>query len=327
MFVYILRRLLQAVAVMTIVSLIAFLLFNYVGDPVNNLVGQEASFEDRQELRSRLGLDDPFLVQFGRFVTNVMRGDFGISYRMQRPVEALIIERLPATLELVLVSALLANFIGIPLGIFTAIRRNSWLSRLLLTISLVGVSLPTFVIGIGLIYLFSVSLGWLPSFGRGETVDIGWWTTGMLTLAGLKAVILPALTLGLFQMTFIQRLVRAEMIEVLESDHIRTARAMGLPRTLVNYKYALRNTLLPVITIIGLKLGELIAFSIVTETVFQWPGIGLLFIQAVSFADIPVMAAYLVMVAFVFVSISMLIDVLYYFVDPRLKGVGAGSLS
>jgi len=327
MFFYIIRRLLQALAVMALMSLIAFLLFNYVGDPVNNMVGQEASFQDRQELRSRLGLDDPFIVQFGRFIGNAVRGDFGISYRMQRPVEELIIQRLPATLELVLVSALLANIMGIPLGIFTAIRRNSWLSRLLLTASLVGVSLPTFVIGIGLIYLFSVSLGWLPSFGRGETVEIGWWTTGILTLAGLKALILPALTLGLFQMTFIQRLVRAEMIEVLESDHIRTARAMGISRTLVNYKYALRSTLLPVITIIGLKLGELIAFSIVTETVFQWPGIGLLFIQAVSFADIPVMAAYLVMVAFVFVFISLVIDVLYYLVDPRLRAVGSGGLS
>ena len=319
MFSFLIRRIVQAALVMVLVSAAAFVLFNYVGDPVNNLVGQEASFEDRQALRDRLGLNDPAPVQFVRFLGNALTGDFGISYRMQRPVSELIVERLPATVELVIASALFSFLLGIPMGVYTAIHREGFVSRLVLSVSLIGVSLPTFVIGIGLIYLFSVSLSWLPSFGRGETVALGLWTTGFLTPAGLKAIILPAVTLGLFQMTFIQRLVRAEMIEVLGTDYIRTARAMGVSRSRIHYVYALKNTLLPVITVIGLKLGELIAFSIVTETVFQWPGLGLLFIQAVAFADIPVMAAYLIMVALVFVVISLAVDILYVFIDPRLR--------
>ena len=317
---HLLRRLIQAAAVMVLAALAAFLLFNYIGDPVSNMVGQEATQADRSALRDRLGLNDSFVVQFARFVSHAVQGDFGISYRLQRPAADLIAERLPATVELVLASAFFAITLGVALGIFTAIRRDSWLSQTILAVSLIGVSLPTFVIGIGLIYLFAVTLGWLPSFGRGDVVRLGWWTTGFLTIGGLKAVILPAVTLGLFQMTFILRLVRAEMLEVLGADYIRTARAMGLSETTINTKYALRNAALPVITIIGLKLGELIAFSIVTETVFQWPGMGLLFIQAVSFADIPIMAAYLFMVAFVFVAINLLVDLLYVVLDPRLRG-------
>jgi len=316
---FLVRRFFQALIVMVLVAAAAFVLFNYVGDPVNNLVGQEASLEDRQALRDRLGLNDPAPVQFGRFLGNALTGDFGVSYRMQRPVSDLVSERLPATVELVLASALFALLLGIPLGVYTAIHRDGVLSKTVLAVSLVGVSLPTFVIGIALIYVFSVSLGWLPSFGRGETVEIDGWTTGLLTVSGWKAIILPAVTLGMFQMTFIQRLVRAEMIEVLGTEYIRTAKAMGLTSGRIHYVYALKNTLLPVTTVIGLKLGELIAFSIVTETVFQWPGLGLLFIQAVAFADIPIMAAYLVMVALVFVTINLAVEVLYTFVDPRLR--------
>ena len=316
---HLLRRVIQAVAVMVLAALVSFLLFNYIGDPVSNMVGQEASREDREALRERLGLNDSFVLQFARFAGHAVQGDFGISYRLQRPVTDLLAERLPATIELVLASALFAVILGVALGIFTAIRRDSWLSRIILAVSLIGVSLPTFVIGIGLIYLFAVTLGWLPSFGRGDIVQLGWWSTGFLTSTGLKAVILPAVTLGLFQMTFILRLVRAEMLEVLGADYIRTARAMGLSDTMIHYKYALKNAGLPVITIIGLKLGELIAFSIITETVFQWPGMGLLFIQAVSFADVPIMAAYLFMVAFVFVAINLVVDVLYVALDPRLR--------
>lgn len=320
---HLLRRVIQAVAVMVLAALVSFLLFNYIGDPVSNMVGQEASREDREALRERLGLNDSFVVQFARFAGHAVQGDFGISYRLQRPVTDLLAERLPATIELVLASALFAVVLGVALGIFTAIHRDSWLSRAILAVSLIGVSLPTFVIGIGLIYLFAVTLGWLPSFGRGDVVQWGWWSTGFLTSSGLKAVILPAVTLGLFQMTFILRLVRAEMLEVLGADYIRTARAMGLSDTMIHYKYALKNAGLPVITIIGLKLGELIAFSIITETVFQWPGMGLLFIQAVSFADVPIMAAYLFMVAFVFVAINLVVDVLYVALDPRLRGAKA----
>lgn len=316
---FLLRRVLQALLVMLAAALLAFVLFNYVGDPVNNMVGQEASSADRAALRARLGLDDPFIVQFARFAANAARGDFGISYRMQRPVADLIAERFPATAELVLVAGVLAVVLGVGLGIFTALRRSSWVSRAVLVLSLVGASLPTFVIGIGLIYLFSVTLGWLPSFGRGDVTDLGGWTTGLLSAAGLKALVLPAVTLGLFQLAYILRLARAEMLEVLHSDYIRTARAMGLRDATVHYKYALRNAALPVITVIGLKLGDLIAFAIITETVFQWPGMGLLFIQAVNFADIPVMAAYLCFIAVVFVVINLAVDLLYYAVDPRLR--------
>ena len=310
---------------MGLTALIAFVLFNYVGDPVSNMVGQETSLADREVLRERLGLNDPWPLQFGRFIGGAVQGDFGISYRMQRPVSDLLAERLPATLELVGASALFAILLGVPLGLFTAIRRRTVAAQAVSVISLVGVSLPTFVIGIGLIYVFAVTLGWLPSFGRGDVVRVGWWSTGLLTVDGLKALVLPALTLGLFQMSFIQRLVRAEMLEVLQADYIKTARAMGLRAFTIYFKYALRNAALPVITIIGLKLGELIAFSIVTETVFQWPGMGLLFVQAVAFADIPVMAAYLFLAGLVFVVINLAVDVLYAVLDPRLRTASLSS--
>ncbi|WP_298725481.1 ABC transporter permease [uncultured Ferrovibrio sp.] len=316
---YVIGRLAQAVAVMLAVALVAFLLFNYVGDPINNMVGQEATTTDRQELRERLGLDDPALVQFARFIGNAMEGDFGLSYRLKRPVSVLIQERLPATLELVFLSAALAIAIGLPLGIYTALRRDSWLSRFVLTSSLVGVSLPTFVIGIGLIYLFSVQFDLLPSFGRGEVVSLGWWSTGFLTKSGWAAIIMPAITLSLYQLTLVLRLVRTEMLEVLRTDYIKFARARGLTDRIVHFRHALKNTLMPVVTIIGLQIGSLIAFSIVTETVFQWPGMGLLFIQAVGFADIPVMAAYLVMVGFMFVVLNLAVDLVYFVIDPRLR--------
>jgi peptide/nickel transport system permease protein len=319
MLAFVAQRLLQSIIVMLVVAFACFGLFRYVGDPINNMVGQETSIADREALRERLGLNDPMLVQYGRFVANAVRGDFGISYRLQRPVATIIAERLPATLELVFASALLALFIGIPLGVYTGLHRDGALARVVMTVSLVGVSLPTFVIGIGLIYIFAVNLQWLPSFGRGQTVQLGWWTTGLLTTSGLKAIILPSITLCLFQLTLLMRLVRAEMLEVLRTDYIKFARARGLTNRAVHFSHALKNTLVPVITITGLQLGSLIAFSIITETVFQWPGMGFLFIQAVQFADIPVMAAYLVMVAFFFVAINFLVDLLYFAVDPRLR--------
>ena len=313
---------------MIAVALVSFMLFNFVGDPVDNMVGQEATFEEREDMRDRLGLNDPFIVQFGRFMFNAVQGEFGISYRIQRPVSDLIAERMPATLELVMASAVLAIFIGIPLGVYTGINRNSWVSRLILIGSLVGVSLPTFVIGILLIYIFAVILGVLPSFGRGEATQIGWWSTGFLTASGWKAIILPSVTLALFQLTIILRLVRAEMLEVMRTDYIKFARARGLSKRMINFGHAFKNTLVPVITIVGLNVGSLIAFSIITETVFQWPGMGFLFIQAVGFADVPVMAAYLVLVAVIFVSINLFVDILYFVVDPRLranKAVAAGN--
>jgi len=319
MLAFILRRFGQAILVMLAVGLIAFSLFRFVGDPVVYMGGQDATEEQREQWRRDLGLDRPFFVQYWSFVKNAVRGEFGLSLRQVQPVSRLIVERLPATLELSFVAALLALAFGIPMGIYTALRPRSWFSHLLLAGSLAGVSLPTFLIGILLILVFSVTLGWLPSFGRGDTVAIGWWSTGFLTASGLKALILPAITLGLFQMTLIQRLVRSEMLEVLRTDYIRFARARGLTDRAVHFGHALKNTLVPVITITGLQLGAIIAFAIITETVFQWPGMGLLFIQAVTFADVPVMAAYLCLIGLFFVIINLAVDLLYYAVDPRLR--------
>ncbi|HEY1437265.1 MAG TPA: ABC transporter permease [Casimicrobiaceae bacterium] len=319
MLAFILRRILQSVAVLAAVAFIAFALFTYTGDPVTFMVGQDATQEDRARLRSDLGLDQPFYIQFGRFVGRAVQGDFGLSLRQGRPVSTLLKERLPATLELAVTAAFLAVLLGVPAGVYTALNRNSWLSHLLLAVSLIGISLPTFLIGILLILVFAVILGWLPSFGRGDTIALGWWTTGYLTKSGLKALILPSITLMLFQMTLIMRLVRAEMLEVLRTDYIKFARARGLTDRAIHFGHALKNTLVPVLTITGLQLGAIIAFAIITETVFQWPGMGLLFIQAVGFADVPVMAAYLCFVGLVFVLINLVVDLLYYAVDPRLR--------
>jgi peptide/nickel transport system permease protein len=316
---FVIRRILQGIVVMLVVGFIAFSLFNFVGDPVSLMLPPEATQADRQAMRESLGLDRPFYVQFATFIGNALQGNFGISLRLGRPVSALLAERLPATLELAFVAASLALLVGIPLGVYTGLKRTAWLSRVFLTVSLIGVSLPTFLIGIFLILIFAVWLGWLPSFGRGDTVMLGAWSTGFLTASGLKALILPSITLGLFQLTLIMRLVRSEMLEVLRTDYIKFARARGLTNRAINFGHALRNTLVPVITITGLQLGAIIAFAIITETVFQWPGMGLLFIQAVQFADIPVMAAYLCLIGFIFVVINLVVDMLYYLVDPRLR--------
>ena len=319
MLIFVLRRLAQAVVVMLTVACIAFLLFQYVGDPVTNMLGQDATPQQREQLRSDLGLDKPFLVQFAHFVTNAAQGEFGLSLRQGRRVSALIAERLPATLELSLVAAVLALVVGVPMGVYAALRRGTFLSQLFMTVSLLGVSLPTFLIGILLILVFAVMLKWLPSFGRGEVDAFGPWTTGMLSVDGWKHLILPSITLAIFQLTLIMRLVRSEMLEVLRTDYIKFARARGLTERTVHFGHALKNTLVPVITITGLQLGSIIAFAIITETVFQWPGMGLLFIQAISMVDIPVMAAYLVLIAFMFVVINLVVDLLYFAVDPRLR--------
>ncbi|AKQ57795.1 ABC transporter permease [Bordetella hinzii] len=316
---FITRRLFQSLIVMLAVALIAFAMFRYVGDPIASMVGQDTTPQQREQLRAELGLNDPFVVQFARFVGNAARGDFGISYRHRRPVADLLEERFPATLELSFVSAVMALAFGIPMGVYTALRRHGLLSKAFMALSLAGISLPTFLIGILLILVFGVQLRWLPSFGRGEVLSLGWWTTGLLTPSGLAALIMPAITLALFQMTLIMRLVRAEMLEVLRTDFIKFARARGLPERLINFRHALKNTMVPVITITGLQLGSIIAFAIITETVFQWPGMGLLFIQSVSMVDIPVMAAYLILIAFIFVVINLVVDLLYFAVDPRLR--------
>ncbi|MBT5930742.1 MAG: ABC transporter permease [Rhodobacteraceae bacterium] len=319
MFFFIFQRLSQALLVMAAVSAISFSLFNFVGDPVNNMVGQDATREQRVEIRQELGLDDPVLTQYTRFIGNVLQGDFGLSYRIKRPVSTLILERLPATLELVFVSALIALVVGIGLGVYTGIKRDTWISRIVMSVSLVGVSLPTFIIGIALIYLFAVHLRWLPSSGRSGAIDLGFWKTSLLSVDGWRAIVLPAITLSLFQLTMILRLVRAEMLEVMRADYIKFARARGLAERSIYFVHALRNTLVPVITVIGLNIGGLIAYSVITETVFQWPGTGLMFIQAVDFVDVPIMAAYLIFVALLFVVINLIVDILYFVVDPRIR--------
>jgi peptide/nickel transport system permease protein len=322
MLAFILRRLLQALVVMLTVAFLAFMLFQYVGDPVTNLLGQDATQEQREQLRRDLGLDQPFPVQFARFAGNALRGEFGLSLRQGRKVSTLIAERFPATLELALAAAVIALAVGVPLGVYAALRRGSFGSQLAMTLSLLGVSLPTFLIGILLILFFAVILKWLPSFGRGDTVALfgsSSWTTGLLTWDGWKHLVLPAITLSVFQLALILRLVRAEMLEVLRTDYIKFARARGLEDSAVYFGHALKNTLVPVITITGLQLGSLIAFAIITETVFQWPGMGFLFIQAVQFADVPVMAAYLCLIALIFVLVNLVVDLLYFAVDPRLR--------
>ena len=319
MIAFFIRRCIQVVIVMLAVGLISFSLFTYVGDPVSNMVGVDTTNEERLAIYEKLGLNDPFYVQYWHYLGRVVKGQFGTSFRLGISVTELFRDRLPATLELSAVAALFALLFGIPLGVYTGLHREGWASRLILTLSLVGISLPTFLIGILMIFLFGVILGWLPSFGRGDVVQLGFWSTGLLTASGLKSLIMPAITLGMFQMTLILRLVRSEMLEVLRTDYIKFARARGLTNRAVNFSHALKNTLVPVITITGLQLGGIIAFAIITETVFQWPGMGLLFIQAVSFVDIPVMSAYLMLVAFFFVIINLIVDMLYYLVDPRLR--------
>ena len=324
MLAFILRRLIQAVIVLVTVAFISFLLFQYVGDPVVFLLGQDARPDQIRELRAALGLDKPFFVQFWHFLVNAAQGEFGLSLRQGAKVSRLIAERFPATLELSLVAAVLALVVGVPMGVYAALRRGSFLSQTFMALSLLGVSLPTFLIGILLILVFSVLLGWFPSFGRGDVVQLGWWSSGLLTRDGWHHIVLPAITLAIFQLTLIMRLVRAEMLEVLRTDYIKFARARGLSDRAIHFGHALKNTLVPVMTITGLQLGGLIAFAIITETVFQWPGMGLLFIQAVTFADIPVMAAYLCLISLIFVVINLVVDLLYFVVDPRLRAGSGG---
>ena len=323
MIAYLLRSLVQATLVMLAVAFIAFSMFRFVGDPIASIVGQDATLKHRQELAQALGLNDAMPVQFARFLGNAVQGDLGLSYRQGRPVAALLAERLPATIELALLSALLALVLGLTLGVYTAIRRNGILANIIMSASLVGVSLPTFLIGIGLIYIFSVELRWLPSFGRGDVVSLGWWTTGLLTESGRKSLVMPVITLAFFQLTLIMRLVRSEMLEVMRTEYVRFARARGIPDRVIHFRHALRNTMVPVVTITGLQLGSVIAFAIVTETVFNWPGLGALFVQSVQVVDVPVMAAYLMFVGLVFVVVNLLTDLVYLMLDPRLRSASA----
>ncbi len=316
---FIFKRLFQSIFVMLAVAFLAFSLFRFVGDPVSQMTGVETSVQDQEQLREELGLNDPFILQFYRFTSDMVQGDFGFSYRTRQPVNEMIASRIPATIELGIMALLISLVVGVPAGVYTALRPKGIVTQSILLTTLVGVSIPTFVIGIVLIFLFGVQLGWLPTFGRGGTVDLGGWTTSFLTIDGWRALILPAITLGVYQLTLTMRLVRAEMMEVMRSDYIRFATARGIPYRSLHYRHALGNTMIPVITIIGLQFGGVIAFSIVTESVFQWPGMGLLFLESIRFVDIPVMGVYLVVIAFFFVLVNLLVDMLYLLIDPRLR--------
>jgi peptide/nickel transport system permease protein len=316
---YVLQRLWQALFVLLAVTLIAFAMFKYLGDPLVAILGSDSTAAQRERVRTELGLDRPLVVQYGAFLARAAVGDFGVSLRLGRPVDDVLLERIPATVELAVVGMALALLIGIPAGIYTAVRRRDPASQVLLGVSLLGISLPSFFMGLLLIWVFSVTLGWLPSFGRGDTIAFGWFSLSILTGSGLRSIILPALTLAGFQVAMIMRLVRAEMLEVLRADFIRFARARGIRNRALYFTHALRNALVPVITITGLQLGSVIGFAVITEAVFQWPGLGLLFLQSIASADVAIMSAYLILVALVFVAINLTVDLLYYCVDPRLR--------
>lgn len=319
MLIFITKRLVNAVFVMLAVAFLAFAIFRVAGDPVEMLANEQMSQEDRDAMRDRMGLNDPMMVQYARFVSNAATGDFGMSWRNGQEVLPLIAERFPATMELVLVATLISLLVGVPMGVLTAIGRKKWYAEGMQFLSIIGVSLPSFVVGILLILVFSVILGIAPAFGRGEVVQLGWWSTGLLTSSGRAALVLPAIALSLYQITLIMRLVRAEMLEVLRSDFVKFARARGIPRHRIWFRHALRNCLMPVVTMTAMNIGSLIAFALITETVFQWPGMGMLFIQAVTFLDFPVMSAYLVIISFIFVVLNTAVDIAYALIDPRLR--------
>lgn len=316
---FLLRKLFQAAMLLAGVALISFILFQYLGDPVANMLPESATEVERMQLRASLGLNDPVFVQFLHYLSRLLHGNFGISYYNQVSVFQLIMERLPATLELVFVAVIISLAVGFPLGVWVAITRNKLLREGVQILSLIGVSLPWFLIGIMLIIVFSVWLGWFPSSGRGETVKIGFWSTGLLTASGWRSIVLPALSLALSMITIIMRLVRTEMLEVMKADYIKFARARGIENYRIWFRHALRNALLPVVTVIGLQIGGLIAFAIVIETVFQWPGMGLLLIQSINYVDAPVLSGYLLFIALIFIMINTIVDLLYYLIDPRMR--------
>ncbi len=317
---YIGRRILQGILVLFLVSFIAFIIFQYLGDPVMTLAGRYASQAQRAEVREALGLNEPFYIQYFNFLKNALQGNFGMSYVSRVPVLKLILERLPASIELALVAESFAVILGISFGVFVAANPKNMASKFLMTGSLFGVSLPTFLVGILLIYLFSIVLGIMPSSGRGNTVTIvGYWRSGLLTFDGWRHIILPAFTLGMFQMALLFRITRGAMLEVLGAEYIRTAWAKGLKGKRVLFKHALRNALIPVVTMIGLQFGQLIGFAIVTESIFQWPGAGNLLLNSLYESDFPVVATYVIIVALIVVMLNVIVDISYAFLNPKIR--------
>jgi ABC-type dipeptide/oligopeptide/nickel transport system permease component len=319
MFTYIARRLFQGVVVLLAVSLICFVIFRYMGDPVLTLAGRYATLQEREMVRKTFGLDQPFYVQYFRFITNAAKGNFGKSYVSRVPVLGLILERLPASVELAASAIFLSFVLGVGLGVLVSLKPYAARNRLIMAGSLFGISIPTFLTGILLIMVFAVFLGLLPPFGRGETMRIGFWRTGFLTWSGITHLILPAFTLGMYQLAVLLRLTRAGMREVLTEEYIKTAWSKGLPPRTVIFKHALRNVLIPVVTMTGLQFGELIAFSLITETIFQWPGLGNLLLTSLYESDHPVTVTYIMLAAIVILTINIIVDILYAFLNPRIR--------
>jgi peptide/nickel transport system permease protein len=319
MFAFIIRRFTQAIVVMFIISFIGFSIQKEIGDPIRDMVGISVSEAEREALREELGLNDPFFTQYTRFLSNAMKGDLGRSFFYKKPAVDVILSKAPATIELVFVSTMIIIAFSIPIGIFAAINPRHWFTRMSMGGSIVGVSVPVFLTAIMLIYVFSVELRWMPSFGRGQTVAIGGWNTGMLTLDGWMHLILPAIALSSIMLPLFIRLIRSEMMEVLESEYVKFAWAKGLSKKRIWYLHAFKNTLLPVITVGGVQIGTMIAFTILTETVFQWHGLGFLFLEAVERADSSLLVAYLMFVSLVFVITNTTVDIIYGFVNPMVR--------
>jgi len=307
---------------MLIISLIGFTIKNKIGDPVRDMVGERVTPAEREELRDKLGLNDPFLIQYARFIKNAVRGDLGLSFFYKKPALKVILAKAPATIELVFVTTLILIFISLPIGIYTAIKPNNWFSKFTMGISTLGVSIPVFLTAILLIYLFAVELNWLPSYGRGATVNIWGWESGLLTLDGLKHLILPSIALASIMLPLFIRLIRSEMMEILETEYIKFAWAKGLHRRRVWFVHAFKNTLLPVITVFGVQIGIMFAFTILTETVFQWQGMGFMFLEAVERSDTSLLVAYLVVVGAIFVVVNTVVDIIYGMVNPTLRIAG-----
>ena len=323
MFAFVVRRIIQSIMVMLIISLVGFSIQHQIGDPVRDLVGERVTPAEREVIRDKLGLNDPFYIQYFRFVKKACKGDLGLSFFYKRPALDVILSKAPATVELVLVTSIILIVISIPVGIYSAIYPKHWFSRFIIAVSTIGVAVPVFLTAIALIYLFAVELNWLPSYGRGETVKIwGWWDSGFLTLDGLKHLVLPSISLSSIMLPLFIRLIRAEMMEVLETEYIKYAWAKGLERRRVWFVHAFKNTLLPVITVFGVQLGIMFAFTILTETVFQWQGMGFMFLEAVERSDTSLLVAYLVFVGVIFVAVNTVVDIIYGVVNPMVRIVG-----
>lgn len=319
MFKYFLKRLAQMVVTLFIVSILVFVLANFIGDPVNMLVSPKAPPEVREQVREELGLNRPILEQYVSFVTNALKGDFGKSYIYKVDVLSLIAQRVPATLELVLVSVVLALVISIPLGVYAGAFPKRKSSTLVMGGSILGISLPSFFIGIMLIYIFSLKLQWFPSSGRGATIPFLGMNFSLFAPGGLKYIILPAFTLSVTNIASLVRLTRAGVMENMRQDYIKFARAKGVSTRKVLFGHALKNALIPVITVFGMEIGSLIAFTTVTETIYSWPGLGKLLIDSINSVDRPVIVAYLILTTVLFVFINFVVDLLYTVIDPRIE--------